>query len=696
RIRYGFKFFEFIQLKSVKLKNNHYYINYVDGVLHIVSDEYESVVDIKRHGEILHADISLLYIKKEDITLWGKFDYNMRTGSIDASGEYRAYELNGGFDFTKLDSKVSLRLDANETTSIEKVINRFVKNPKVNEWILDRIETSNYRLDELSASGEIKNGQFKLDLDSIYGLLYAKDIDLYFNKRLKKPIDIETLKLRYQKGSLIFDLSNPRYQDKNITHGHVVIEGLTNKKPYLHLDLALTSRFDKKIAEILEAYRLKIPIFQKSGETNASLYIGVDLKQKAVEVKGDFNLSQGVLKIAKAPLSIQNANISYANKEVHIHKAQLHNDLYDGNVTGAVYIKDKKALLDVDLNQFSIKRKKRVIVELANMHLPLTLRYDKGVEFDIPKLKTQIYTQDSNIIFDFQDIDKIQQYIKVLPTTFDGGHLKLSTKRFKEFKLNGHIVRHDCFLYSKKGQCHTRLPFSGVIRDGGLQLNVFDNKIKLFTKNSTIYASNIHIDLDKMLKSKTKKAKSKKYRDKITILGKNSTIRYKKYQLVTPHYSIDMQGNRTIFSSIDGKRSLFFKKEGKRVLIDAQKIDDKMLHPLINFKSLKGGEYAFWMEGEVNKKIEGKITIDGGMIEKFQAYNNMVAFLNAIPALMTLSNPGFNDKGYRIKTGEIEYSIINQNLIKFKSIKIVGGSSTIVGAGEIDLAKNSINIDLAI
>jgi len=696
RIRYGFKFFEFIQLKSVKFKNNHYYINYVDGVLHIVSDEYESVVDIKRHGELLKADISLLYIKKEDITLWGKLDYNMRTGRIDARGEYRAYELNGGFDFSKIDSKVSLKLDANESNSIAKVINRFVKNSKVNKWILKRIQASNYRLDELRASGEIKNGEFKLDLDSIYGLLYAKDIDLYFNKNLKKPIDIDRLKLSYQNGKLIFDLLNPIYQGKKIQHGHVVIEGLTNKKPYLHLDLALTSRFDEKIAEILQAYKLKVPIFQESGETNASLYIGVDLKQKGVKVTGDFNLSQGVLKIAKAPLAIQKANISYANKEVIIHKAQLHNDLYDGNVTGAVYIQKKKALLDVALNQFSIKRKKRSIVDLSNIELPLTLRYDKGIEIDIPKLKTQIYTQDSNIVFDFKDINTIQNAIKVLPTKFDGGNLKLSTKKFKEFKLDGYVLRYGCFLYTKKGQCETRLPLSGVIKDGGLTLEFFNNKIKLFTKNSTIYANNIHIDLDKMLKSKIKKIKGQKQRDKITILGKNSIIKYKKYQLVTPHYTIDMQHNRTIFSSIDGKRSLFFKKEGKRVLIDAQNIDDKMLHPLINFKSLKGGKYAFWMEGEASKKIEGKLTIDGGIVEKFQGYNNMVAFFNAIPALMALSNPGFNDKGYRIKTGEIEYSIINQNLIKFKSIKIVGGSSTIVGAGEIDLAKNAVNIDLAI
>ncbi|MBN2824807.1 MAG: AsmA-like C-terminal domain-containing protein, partial [Campylobacterales bacterium] len=151
-----------------------------------------------------------------------------------------------------------------------------------------------------------------------------------------------------------------------------------------------------------------------------------------------------------------------------------------------------------------------------------------------------------------------------------------------------------------------------------------------------------------------------------------------------------------LFQSNDGTRNLYFKKVGDNIAIDAVNIDDEMLHPLINFKALKGGRYRLHLAGDIDNTIHGKIIIDGGMVEKFQGYNNMLAFLNAIPALMTLSNPGFNDKGYQIKSGEIEYSIINQKLIKFKSIRIVGGSSTIIGVGEINLADNSVKIDLAV
>jgi len=699
RMKYGFRFFEFIQLKSVNFKNNHYYLTYVNSVLHIVSDEYESVVDIKRTDEKLHADISLLYIKKEDITLSGKLIYNMRSGDINAKGSYRAYDLQGAFTLDKLAQKVSLKLDANKTTSIDKVINRFIKNPKTNAWILQRIKAKKYWLDELSAKGEIVNGEFQLDVDSIYGLLHARDIDVYFNKNLAHPVDVKKLKLIYQKGALIFNLGSPSYQDKNITHGKVTIEGLDNHKPYLHLDLDLTSRFDKKILGILNAYKLNIPLLQSSGETNASLYIGVNLKNSKVKFLGDFNLSKGILKIKDAPLAIDYGEVSYANKIVSIKKAHLHNALYKGKVKGEVDVRAKRVELDVDLDYFRVAKKRKKIVNITKMKFPLTLHYAKGVRCEIPSLHTKIYQEKSNTVIDLANIAKIKSYIPALPSMVDGGKVKLYTKNFKEFRLSGYATWKECFLYSKKGVCHTRLPLSATIKKGHLKLDLFGKKIKFSSYNDTIYVNGMHIDLDKLIKSKEKKHTHSEHKPKkVTIFGKDSIISYKKYRLLTNHYSIDIYRNRLLFSSVEGKRKLklTLRKNNKQLSIDAQNIDDKMLHPLINFKSLKGGKYSLLMQGEISKKMKGKITIDGGMVEKFQGYNNLVAFFNAIPALMTLSNPGFDAKGYRIEKGEIEYELYNQNLIKFKSIKIVGGSSTIIGAGEINLAKNSIKIDLAV
>ncbi len=701
RIKYGFTFFELVQLEKVVFKNNHYAINYVNNLLHVVSDEYESVVDIKRHGQELHADVSLLYIKQEDITLWGKVVYHLKSGTIESKGGYRAYDIEGKFDFGKVKNLVALKIDANETGSIERIIHRFIKKPKTNEWILKRALAKRYRVNHFEAKGEIVNGAFKLDMDSLYGEAYAQGLKVYFQKDLNESVTIPEVAIRYQKGNLYFFPRHATYKEKNITSAFVAIEDLDESVQHLKVDLNLTTQFDSTIKEILEAYKLKVPIVQKRGVTEALLRIGVNLKTHQATFRGDFNLTKGEVHIAKAPLPINGAKISYANKVVTLKEVYLETPLYKGKVTGEVKLAHKKADLDVDLERFSVTKGKKRIVHASGLKLPVTLEYDEGVRFNIPTLQTAIYTQQSNIVMDFEDINRIKSYVKVLPSMLDGGKLKLTTHDFHDFALSGHAQWRECFLYSQKDVCHTRLPFEGSITKGELKLKIFGNKINYSTYNNTVYVKDLHIDLHKLLQKPSGKSKGNGKTDastidNLTILGRNSIISYKKYQLKTSHYSIDMDGNRLLFQSNDGVANLYFKKVGDKIAIDAVNIDDTMLHPLINFDALKGGKYTLHLAGDTQKQIEGKIVIEGGTLERFQGYNNIVAFLNAIPALVALSNPGFNDKGYKIKEGAIEYSIINQNLIKLKSIRIVGGSSTIVGAGEINLATHLVSIDLAV
>ena len=83
-------------------------------------------------------------------------------------------------------------------------------------------------------------------------------------------------------------------------------------------------------------------------------------------------------------------------------------------------------------------------------------------------------------------------------------------------------------------------------------------------------------------------------------------------------------------------------------------------------------------------------------MKDFKAYNNTIALINTLPALATLQDPGFSKQGFKIKKGVAEYRMIRGEKIIFDSIYIKGSSSTIVGKGEIDLKKKTIDIKLAI
>ena len=183
---------------------------------------------------------------------------------------------------------------------------------------------------------------------------------------------------------------------------------------------------------------------------------------------------------------------------------------------------------------------------------------------------------------------------------------------------------------------------------------------------------------------------------KLVILGEKSNLRYGQYMLLLDSYDMEIEPNGDIkaIGSLEGD-IVKFDRKGREFYLQALRIKDKMLHPLIRFKGLKNGRYSIKKLGDPDKMMKGQIIVEGGVLSDFKAYNNTLAFINTIPALATLSSPGFSQKGFKIKEGVVEYRMIGDQFI-FDSIYIKGSSASIVGKGVLDAKRGTISIDLAI
>jgi len=145
-----------------------------------------------------------------------------------------------------------------------------------------------------------------------------------------------------------------------------------------------------------------------------------------------------------------------------------------------------------------------------------------------------------------------------------------------------------------------------------------------------------------------------------------------------------------------GQDSLIVTKHKEKLEIKADRIGDRMLHPLINFGGLQKGGYTLRMSGVPGKMMKGMIALENGVMSNFKAYNNVIALINTIPALATLSSPGFSAKGFVIKHGEIKFTVAEGKILTFDSVLIRGKSATISGDGIVNLETQKIDIDLAI
>ena len=693
------RYFHYIELERLDFKNNDYKIIFADNILYITSDDYEIAGNIERVGQKLIADISMLYIKKENINIVGKLTYFLKKDRLETDGAFDAYNIKGNFAAFKEDNYVSFAVKSDTFTDLRTLINKTGLHPTIKTWIVDKVQARKYKLHSLVGKGNVANNEFKIDFDSLRGEALIEDTKIYYKEELA-PVLAKNFILSYKDGGLYFDLKDPKYKNRDLNGSKVSIVNLIDPKSVtLVLDLHIKSVVDDVVQEILKAYDLKIPVTQKGSLTNVDVKLDIPLinKTKKTSVFVNVDLGKGDVYIDKVKLPVLKGKVQYKKGLITLKNVDLKDSWYMGRANGKINLKTKKADLKFNAKWVNIGEGKEKFFNLKNKILPVTLDYKKNIVAELSTLKLKIVNSPENMLIQIRDIAKIKPYIKNLGLDISGGNLDITTKDFETYAFKGKLHRDSCFFYEKDNVCLTRVQCSGVITKKGIDFYAFNKRLHFNEDKSRVILNNLNIDLKEFLssemKNKNKKSKSKK---RYKIVGKKSKLRYDKFTLLTDSYNIDItpNGNIKAVGRLDGN-VVKLTKNGKKISIEALRMTDKMLHPLINFNGLKRGRYTFKSSGDPEKMTKGEIIIEGGVMSGFKAYNNTLAFINTIPALATLSSPGFSNKGFKIEEGVAEYRKIGDRII-FDSIYIRGESATIVGKGSLNLKKRTINMSMAI
>jgi hypothetical protein len=695
-IKYLFTFFDSIELKRVHFNDNVLTVVFVDNILYITSNEYEIAGNIERVGQKLVADVSLLYIKKEDIRIDGKLAYDLKKNRLKTQGRFDAYNIKGSFKAEQEDGHIRFALKSEPFTDLRTIIGKFPLHPVVRSWIVDKIQAERYRLHTLEGRVNIDKNGLSLDVGSLYGKAFLENAKIYYKEGLS-PVLTEKLTLSYRKGGLYFDLKEPVYENRDLNGSSVKITGFTGKEPIvLQVDLHIKSPMDRTVQKIFRAYGLQIPVTQERGVARADVNISVPLSDQSrkTSVLVNVELEEGDVYIGNVRLPVTKGNVQYEKGMIVLRDIMLKEQWYEGKVNGKVDVKAKKSKLQFEVKSIEIGKGKEKFFVLKKKMLPVTIDYTKELAVSVPLLGLKVYKTAEQVAIELSDLKKIKPYLQHTGISVEGGDLKLFTKTLQEFSFKGVLKQNDCFFYDNDNACYVLIPYSGTFTSKGLKVYAFDKRLFYDAAKSRVKLTKLNIDLKKFLAAK-KRAEKNKMKG-IVILGKQSNIRYENHTLVTDSYDIEVKPNGDIkaIGSLDGD-IVKFSKTGKIFSMQALRVKDKMLHPLIDFDGLKEGRYSLKKYGDPDKEMKGKIIVEGGVLSDFKAYNNILAFINAIPALAALKSPGFSQKGFKIKEGVVDYRMFKEKIV-FDSIYIQGASATFVGKGEIDLKKKSIQMDLAI
>jgi len=698
RIKYLFTFFKYIELNNVTFDNNHLKIIFTDDILYITSDDYEIAGNIHRVGETLEADVSLLYLIKENVSIKGRLTYDLYTHILDTEGTFDAYSIKGGFSANKIDDIVDFKISSDAFSDLHPIINKFDLNEAVNSWVLDKVKAGEYKLLSLNGKANVDNGQFKMDIDALKGELLLSDVKIHFKENLE-PVLAPSVILTYEKGGLFFDLKEPAYKGKNLQGSKVSIVNLFDSNTTLKLDIKADAIFDNVMRNLLKAYDLMIPVDQKSGTVNANFLADIGLKNDARDFVVDARFTKGDVWMDKVRLPVVNGSLHYEDGSITLKDIGLKDEFYKGKVSGTIDLNSTKADLFFDAEHITLKSEGQTFFALKNKKLPFVLTYKKDIYVGVSAFAMRIHNSTKETKIYLKDLSKIKPYLTDPGPLGKGGNVTFTTKDFKTYTLKGELRKPSCVLYEKNNACKVKVPFEGKITGKDTNLYAFNKRFYYNKSKSRLKLTNLNIDLKKFLQStKNNKKKSKvKKKNKLVILGKNSNLRYDNHTLVMDSYDIDVKANGDIkaIGSSSGDIIKFSKKKDIFTM-QALRIKDKVLHPMIDFNGLHKGRYSLKTSGKPEGTMKGEVIVEGGVMKDFKAYNNTLAFINTLPALASLQDPGYSNKGFTIEEAVSEYRVVKRDVFIFDSIYIKGTSATIVGKGVVDLKKKTIRMDLAI
>lgn len=135
-----------------------------------------------------------------------------------------------------------------------------------------------------------------------------------------------------------------------------------------------------------------------------------------------------------------------------------------------------------------------------------------------------------------------------------------------------------------------------------------------------------------------------------------------------------------------------FELEDSKFYLYGGGFGDDFMDSLFFLSDFEGGVLSFSMLGNLDD-YKGLVQIKDTTIVDYKILNNILAFVNTIPSLVTFSLPGYSKDGLEVKSAYLNFHA-KDNVFNFSDISVDSKEIGIVGRGTASYVNNDIDITL--
>ena len=567
-----------------------------------------------------------------------------------------------------------------DNATLAKIFAHLDLHKDIKAWSYKKVVAKSYRLVRLK--GKITRGE-PLRPDAFMALIEAKDAKVYFHPDLP-PARIQKIALTYKNDSLFFKLVAPTYEGKDLSGSRVLIRNLTHGRSYIDIFIKTKTPYDADVTRLLAAYGVHIPLRQLSGATDAAVQVRIWLKNNETDIKGRFKVADSLIDLSGVKMQLHRADIELDNDTLLFHPSLVSIDPYvDADVKGFVDLGAKRGKVNIHAKRLEVKFGKSHLLQGSDIKDTLVIDLSKKL-FALKNLGVDFYFDRQKRIV-ARDITRLLPYSEPARTIgVRSGSVTLTIA--KKIDLEASLFVPNKIVY-KKGHPLTHFALQATIADSTtrFRLNDFAHGT-LKPKHLTLYLNDIHLHLPKMEGNGSLPFD-------LELFGKRLALSYQKRTLLadslTFHKSADALSLKGRY-----KKGRFRLDVSRRITLRAKALGDSFVNALVGKAYVQGGSIDVEAEGP-KERVHGFVHIKGSYIKDLKALNNLFAFFNTIPALITFSDPGYSTHGLYVQKGDIEFFYsVPKKVLALKKVHIESQSLTIEGYGALDFAHDTIAMKL--
>jgi len=638
-----------------------------------------------------HYGISFPFEQKEGVTDTDlTLAINLSTNEIDANGTFRAENSVFEYDQQLFDVD-QLDIELSNSTNINLLKFKISKNDQFSASITGEF-------DAVKNSGGITAIIEKFSYLSPHSVLRLAN-------PLNTPLKIHYL-MRPEGGSVSVSASNWKMGDAPVSVGeftaafdHKTWSGALPPTP-----VSIDPWFYTTVSG---TFRLKPPYADLDVTLVGLTHDALRMEQPEIEIKlaiGDEISLQTVnpakFSYASTPFTLLPTQTTFAEQKLTFHQSglELNNQLSSG-ITGVLDFNKQTGNLTLDQIRITDKTGKTLLA--VEKPVPAKLSWQgNSTLLKIPMLGIELETQDQGgWSVALKEFNKLYPYSPWLQNyKLQEGDLLLKSKSGSvPYSISGRLTSSRAYLIEGDNPVHD-YQFSGKYNGEAISLDINEKVHIEVTDKVSMSSNNVGYNLPAILDISKEVDSNQNRQDG----SKNKAF---KFELNAKDSFIYLSENRRALAdklsvtidkgTIDG--DLRFGQGFANMQIKNEKIslvgegfENPFLNELVTFLDFGKGEIEFQIGGNLDN-LDAVFHIEDAVINDYGLLNNLLAFINTVPSLLTFRVPNFNRSG--LPASEINVALnISDGIVNIKSLNVDSKELDMRGEGKVNLRDNSIDM----